>query len=298
VAYETAPSLKNRKEIVYWGTRHLGDPATVLSNSCLLEPLANGMPGASEREKTPIHAAVGYRRILYTRGEARRAALLGTLQSEQPPSVLFTASHGMELNGTRPNQRQYNGALLCQDWSGSGPIERDHFLTGADVPDTAQVHGLIAFFFACMGAGTPDYDQFPQLKQPERLAAQPFIAALPQRLLGHPNGSALAVVAHVDVGLEFSIQPAKLADAKIGPFREGLGYLMYGNPVGWVLCNYFGQRCNALAHVIAASTAPTTPQSQHLSDRDLVKYWLECNDAQNYVLLGDPAVRLRKDFLT
>ena len=34
-----------------------------------------------------------------------------------------------------------------------------------------------------------------------------------------------------------------------------------------------------------------------LSDRDLVTSWLERNDAQNYVLLGDPAVRIRKDAL-
>jgi hypothetical protein len=33
----------------------------------------------------------------------------------------------------------------------------------------------------------------------------------------------------------------------------------------------------------------------HLSDRDLVAFWLERNDAQNYVVLGDPAVRIRTD---
>jgi hypothetical protein len=33
----------------------------------------------------------------------------------------------------------------------------------------------------------------------------------------------------------------------------------------------------------------------HLSDRDLGIYWLERNDAQNYVMLGDPYVRIRQD---
>jgi hypothetical protein len=33
------------------------------------------------------------------------------------------------------------------------------------------------------------------------------------------------------------------------------------------------------------------------SDRDLVTYWLQRNDAQNYVLLGDPAARIRNDLL-
>jgi hypothetical protein len=33
------------------------------------------------------------------------------------------------------------------------------------------------------------------------------------------------------------------------------------------------------------------------SDRDLVTWWLQRNDAQNYVLLGDPAARIRNDLL-
>ena len=33
-AYERATSVPNAKEIVYWGTRHLGDPATELSAAC------------------------------------------------------------------------------------------------------------------------------------------------------------------------------------------------------------------------------------------------------------------------
>jgi hypothetical protein len=35
-----------------------------------------------------------------------------------------------------------------------------------------------------------------------------------------------------------------------------------------------------------------------LPDRDLVTAWIQRNDAQNYVLLGDPAVRIRADLLT
>jgi hypothetical protein len=35
-----------------------------------------------------------------------------------------------------------------------------------------------------------------------------------------------------------------------------------------------------------------------LEDRALVNAWIERNDAQNYVLLGDPAVCIRNDILT
>jgi hypothetical protein len=36
---------------------------------------------------------------------------------------------------------------------------------------------------------------------------------------------------------------------------------------------------------------------QRPSDRDLVWNWVARNDAQSYVLLGDPAVRLRPELL-
>ena len=41
--------------------------------------------------------------------------------------------------------------------------------------------------------------------------------------------------------------------------------------------------------------SPTAPAGDKLSDKDLVNCWLERNDAQNYVMLGDPAVRIRND---
>src|SRR5262245_26850596 len=301
IAYERDNSVPNAKEIAYWGTRHLGDPATNLSASMLIEPLANGIPGAAGALKRPIHADVGYERKLRLSDDATKGALLEALHAKKPPAMLFTASHGMALRSGQPKQRTDQGALLCQEWPGFGSVRTEHFLAAADIPDDANVNGLVAFVFACFGAGTPDADQFlmdlTQAGNAPPLAPQPFIAALPTRLLTHPNGSALAVIGHIDRAWGFSIQAPKTPDAQIGTFRNSIGFILSGAPIGHAMCGQFGARFAALSTALASSTSPTAPTAMQLNDRDLVTYWLERNDAQNYVMLGDPAVRIRKEVL-
>ncbi len=298
-SYETANAIQNSKQITYWATRHLGDGATELSASLLVSPLANGDPALAGRLKKPLHSEFGFERQLLLADEATKDALLATLQSAKPPALLFTASHGMQLGAGRPKQEAVQGALLCQDWPGFGMINSDHYLAATDVPDDANVGGLIAFFFACFGGGTPKVDQF--FLKPEQLdstlpplAPQSFMAALPQRLLAHPNGSALAVIAHVDRAWGFSIQAPRMTGAQIAPFRNGLGYLMQGDPIGHAVRDQFGGRYAALSTALLGYLAPGAPK---IDDRSLVTYWLERNDAQNYVMLGDPAARLRVDKL-
>ena len=108
----------------------------------------------------------------------------------------------------------------------------EHYLSAADVSDDASVGGMIAFFFACFGAGTPNLDQFR--KDPNdastavKLAEQPFVAALPRRLLAHPNGGALAVIGHVDRAWSFSIRPPSAAGPQIRTFINTLAFTLGG----------------------------------------------------------------------
>jgi hypothetical protein len=299
VDYEKAGAVPNTKEISYWGTRHLGDPATNMSASLLIEPLAKGIAGAAGALKRPVHADVGYGLKLCLGDDATKESLLASLHAARSPAMLFTASHGMAVRSGRPDQLINQGALLCQDWPGFGSVRAEHFLAAADIADDANVNGLVALVFACFGNGTPDADQFlmdlSQAGESQPLAPRPFIAALPRRLLTHPNGSALAVIGHIDRAWGFSIQSPKASDAQIGTFRNSLGFILTGTPVGDALRGQFGARFAALSTALASSTSPTAPAAMHLSDRDLVTYWLERNDAQNYVMLGDPAVRIRTD---
>ena len=153
VANETAAAVGNRKEIVYWGTRHLGDPATNLSSALLIEPLANGLPGAvGGTLKEPIHAKVGYARncSVETRWSATHCSAHCIPKSR--PRCCFTASHGMAIQSGKPRPSYGRWAALPQDWPGYGSVKPEHVLTAANVADDANVSGLVAFLFACSAA--------------------------------------------------------------------------------------------------------------------------------------------------
>ena len=67
--------------------------------------------------------------------------------------------------------------------------------------------------------------------------------------------------------------------------------------MGHTLTQQFGAKFAALSAALLSLISPTAPPHMRPSDRDLVTYWLQRNDAQNYVLLGDPAARIRNDLL-
>jgi hypothetical protein len=299
VDYETAGAVPNGREVVFWGPRHENDAATALSSECLLGPLAEGLPANGGRAAQPaIAGKCGYRTRRLQDDAATRANLAGVLHAgaAPPPALLFTASHGVGWPKGDARQRPTQGALLCQDWTGFGGINPAHYLTAADVTDDARVHGLVAFLFACFGAGTPAFDGFLERGQgaPLGLAEQPFAAALPGRLLSHPGGPALAVVGHVDRAWGYSIRPPALGPQLL-PFRNFLGRVLAGEPVGHATKD-FSERFATLSAELLNKYDRTQPGPRP-SDGGLVWEWVERNDAQSYVVLGDPAARLRADLL-
>jgi hypothetical protein len=186
-------------------------------------------------------------------------------------------------------QRSANGALLCQDWPGLGRIKPEHYLSAAEVGADARLRGMVAFVFACYGAGTPRYDNFLRRpgQGPVEIAEQAFVAALPQRLLG---GGALAVIGHVERAWGYSIQPPGVGPQLL-PFRNLVGRVLAGEPVGHATLD-FSQRYATSSVALLNKLNPGLPGAQRPTDDDLAWTWVERNDAQNYVVLGDPAVRL------
>jgi hypothetical protein len=290
IDYETSAAVPTGREVVYWGTRHDMDAATELSADDLVTPLNGPYPKAGD----PTVAArfkFGSRCLLAA--DATKANLLQVLggKDKPRPAVVFTASHGM---GGWPKgdkrARPANGALLCQDWPGFGACKPAHYLTAAELDNTVRLQGTIAFLFACYGAGTPKYDAY--LKDPAggpvEVADAPFVSALGQRML---SAGALAVVGHVERAWAYSLTAAQ-AGPQIQPFRNLMIRLLQGQRVGQSTLD-FSQRYATYSADLLNLLDPGRPDASKPTAIDLVGRWIERNDAQNYVVLGDPAVRLR-----
>ncbi|HWU86233.1 MAG TPA: hypothetical protein VN253_03120 [Kofleriaceae bacterium] len=96
------------------------------------------------------------------------------------------------------------------------------------------------------------------------------------------------MIGHVERAWEYSITPPRLGP-QILPFRNAIARILAGQPVGEATTDLTGRHA-ALAAEMVSLLGPNGP---HLDDYALVVRWIEQNDARNYILLGDPAVRLR-----
>lgn len=273
-------TLPVNRRVSFFGVSNPGDPATKSSLQRLVKPLAARI--SRERQDWEVETVLG--------SEATKAALAERMGGTRTPALLFTASHGIGFDPEDPRQAALQGALLCQDWPGPETVVLpDHYLAGEDIADSASPAGLIAFLFACYGAGTPVYDSFEMNGPPRRLAPESFVARLPQRLLGHPGGGALAVIGHVDRAWSYSFEWEE-ADEHLQVFESALGRLLEGYPVG-AATEYFNQHYAELFTDLSEEREEVRwgARPDFLS---LAELWTAAHDARAYAVLGDPAVRL------
>ncbi|RKH55308.1 hypothetical protein D7V93_23265 [Corallococcus llansteffanensis] len=237
--------------------------------------------------------------IIDEKGASTQQWLSNVSQSE--PRVMLTLSHGLGPGWkTREQQRRLQGAFVLPDKS---------LLTGEELVSRPFLPGGIWLFLACYGAGTPGRSSYApwlqQLRDVDRDAARvleegmpgegalPFVAALPQAVLSNPSGP-LAVIGHMDLAWvsTFSDQ-GRLAHSR---FLGILRALLQGRRVGNALHTLLRIHSESLVELTALLNQDELARAMgRTSSVDLkvkARLWLLCQDLVNYVLLGDPAVRV------
>ena len=273
------------KQAAFFGVSNPDDRATELGTKYLAEPLARSMP-----EKT-----MGWHVESIMAESATKDRLMRLLTGEKSPALLFTASHGMGFPKGHTLQQSDQGALLCQDWPGprewSKSIDKGFYFAADDLGDNANLHGMVTFAFACYGAGTPQLDEFSRqnFRKREEIAQKNFIARLPQRMLSHPKGGTLAWISHVERAWGYSFLWNK-AGVQLTVFESALKRLMDGYPVGYAF-EYFNERYAELTSDLSA-TLDEMDFGKKVPPMELTGMWTAANDARNYVILGDPFVKL------
>ncbi|MFN2285992.1 MAG: hypothetical protein ACK2UQ_16380 [Anaerolineae bacterium] len=293
-------------DVVFFPVSNQGDEATKLSAQHLVTPVVEHLEERIEVARSGDEAAAfpDWKVTVIPSEQTKRAKLLDMLSRDQAPALLFTASHGMQFDPDDPvKQRANQGALVCADWQ--GPDEKqvlpDYYLSGDVLAarDEANLLGMIAFLFACYGAGTPkidDYYRQAYMDKGEVIAEQPFVAALPKAMLSLAKGGALAVIGHIErvwslsyLGPEQRVglgEPRR--DEHLAVFEATVDRLLHGYPVGAAM-DHFDVRYAALSTELAAAFESFTEPN----DFQLTELWTANHDARGYVIIGDPAVRLK-----
>lgn len=314
------------RRATFFSVRSPDDKATRLSNERLVKPLLTNL----QRD------AHGWEISGMLEAAATKERLGQLLGGSETPALLFTASHGLGFRCDHPLQKSRQGALVCAEWPGpeawkGKQVPEDHYFAAGDVTAGADLHGLVTFHFACYGAGTPWLDAFSFRrpgKKPEVIASHPFVAQLPQRLLGSPDGGALAVIGHVERAWGWSYFWDQGVGSQSQTFEDTLRRLLLGWRVGAAvepMNRRYAELSTDFAELLEAEMIegassldteeivgvegladartqvkgdrpPPRPRRRRSETEEALKrrgrLWTARNDARSYVVLGDPAVRL------
>lgn len=303
VQYEsTAFTPTQSKNAAVWVPRIPGDLATAMLCGAISQDFLASANQLGARSQFTLSA--------FTSEKATKAQLLDILRGNIPggaPAVIFTGSHGCEYSSAgAATQRRMQGSLLTQEWSPGTPAGPANQFSGDDVPADARLQGTIGFLFACYSGACPTQDNYrlgPN-GSPVNIAPAPFTARLPQVLLSQ---GMLAVIGHIDMAFPYAFldvnqtpQPQAL--------RTPLELLMKGKRTGLAadsLSVMWSARSAQLALAQAqpssgspsGSAATSATATAPAISPAIARMTLARDDARNYIVLGDPATRLRINLL-
>ena len=276
VAAEKGQIIREKKAS-FFSTCHPGDRATRRALDQLATPLADYIETDHPTWTVDRHF----------KDRASKSQLRQIFRKGGNPALFFGTSHGLGFPVGDPLQQEQQGALVCQEWPGPDDgIHRDHYFTAEDVPADAHLSGLLSVFFACYSLGTPQRADFG-----ERLPSAPraFLSQLPQSLLAHKRGGALAVVGHVDRVWSCSFSWGDAIPQTTG-FETMIHSLFEGQPIGSAM-ESLDQRYAELSEEVL-QLLNERKYGLPVDSKMLSRAWVARNDARNYAILGDPAVRL------
>lgn len=288
-AYERATKPAHRKRAAMWMTKNPGDKATALLHNQVGLPFAKGVG-----TKQPLGQQQGFQLSSILGDNATKPALIKLLQGQDsggPTALLFTGSHGLAWSTKDPGGlAEKQGALVTQEWIAETPVQANQYFAAAELPDGAQVGGMIHVLFACFGGGCPETDNFGRKPNGDRisLAPEPLIARFPQRMLAR---GALAVMAHVDRAWAYSFQTSG-GHPRAQGLRGVMERIMAGERIGQAT-DVFNQRWSRVAGQLQMMLDQQDQGLQPVVPAALANLAVARDDARNYIILGDPAVRLR-----
>jgi hypothetical protein len=254
-----------------------------------------------------IDAAPPFRTRRLFGEQATKAAFRDAL-TEGRPALVYTASHGEFADPSLgpSTQRRVNGSIR---FGRSAPVLDASFGVD-DVPgdDVDFCHGGVFVQFACWGYGTPAESSFDHWGLPESRvhAAEPFVAALPKRLLAHPRGP-VAYAGHIDTAWLYGFtDPARPEPAvgeryhsRLEAFRTIVDRsLLRRWPAGHSLEDlhartaWLSTRLATYLDTLKARNVDLAAMPPGQLDT-LADNFVRRNDSMNFMLLGDPAARVR-----
>ncbi len=286
---EEAPEPVVNREAIVFGPDGGPRDATYFSRRYMAEPMA-------EHVRTKHNLTT--RKLM---GEDATKGNLEAALSGSKPALIYTASHGLGAPAEDlVIQKRFNGAIYCQQRDDE-PI-RDLLFAGEDVPEDGPfLEGSAFYQFACFGCGTPAESDFMHwIGSPGLNSKEDFVAALPKRLLAHPRGP-ITFIGHVDTawlhGFDDPNHPHLLErwHPRIAPYVNAVDTLLRVQPAGPAMaemCKRYDIANAQLTGLVDRLKRGRLKEDDEFRAR-LASAFITRSDAQNYMILGDPAARLR-----
>ena len=299
VEYES-PAFKpvQRKSAAVWVTRNPGDLATAMLSGAISQDFF-----ATDRQ---LGSGRQFNLDAFANEKATKTQLIEIMRGNVPggpPAVFFTGSHGCDYTGADPaRQREMQGSFATQEWIPGTPASAANVFSASDVPADANLQGAIGFLFACYSGGCPADSSYYFNKDGSNVsvAPTPFMARLPQALL---SKGMLAVIAHVDLAFPYAFRDVS-GTPQVQAVRTPLELLMRGKRTGLAadsLSVLWSSLAAQLGLALGANPAPATTLATTTPATNpalIGRLTIARDDARNYIVLGDPATKLRIADLT